>query len=180
MRNLSCSKIKWDKKYFFAFIITLICAIICGIVLYKPVISNEYFIDFALDYVFNVFNFKNSALLFTHILSDLIYLYIIFLICGFTKLKYLTLALIFFRGLFFGVYSAVLIGVNSFGGVVVAVFVFIPSTLASILLCFLMAELANKLNNKFAPFAPAAFAVADLVLYALLINVLFRIVVAIV
>ena len=180
MRNLSCSKIKWDKKYFFAFIITLICAIICGIVLYKPVTSNGYFTDFALEYVCNVFDFKNSALLFSHLLSDLIYLYLIFLICFFTKFKYLTLILIFLRGLFFGVYTAILFGVSAFGGVVVAVFVFIPSSLISFVLCFFMAELSKKLNKKYSLFAPLVFSLGNFVVYALLINVLFRIIIAIV
>ena len=180
MRNFRKSGFSCDKKFILAFAITLICAIICGIVLYKPVISNVYFKDFADNYVFYVFNFKNSRLLFTHLLSDLIYLYVIFFICYFTKLKYFTLILIFLRGLFFGIYTAILFGVSSFGGSIVAIFVFVPSTLISIALCYFVADFCNNVYKKYAVFMPLVLSLLNLIVYALLINVLFRIVIIIV
>ena len=163
-----------------AFIITLICAIICGIVLYKPVISNYYFIDLADEYVFNVFNFRNTQLLFTHLLSDLIYFYICFFIAYFTKLKYITLIFIYLRGLFLGIYSVILVAVDTVGGVFVMVFVFLPATLFSLAICYAVTEFCKRINKKYAVFVPAVLAIADLVVYALLINVVFRVVIVIV
>ena len=180
MRNLHYNAIKWDKKYLFGFFIALICSIICGIVLYKPVTANEYFRNFALDYVYNVFNFENGPLILTHLLSDLIYLYIFFFICYFTKFKYLTLILVFLRGLFFGVYMVILIGVNAFGGVIVAVFVFVPSTIISVALCLFVAMSCRKFNKKYVLFLPALLAILDLLIYLLLINLVFRIIIIIV
>ena len=180
MGNLHYHKNICDKRFILAFFIALFCSIICGIVLYKPVTANEYFADFAYEYVYNVFTFNNGPLLLTHILSDLIYLYVFFFVCYFTKFKYLTLILIFLRGLFFGVYTAILIGVNSFGGIIVTFFVFVPATLISLALCLIVSETCKKINKKYALFMPAVLAVADLIIYALLINVLFRIIIIIV
>lgn len=180
MRNFNCGCYKWDKKYCLAFVIVLFCAIICGIVLYKPVISNIYFINFTSEYVFNVYNFRNSALLLSHLLSDLIYLYLTYFICCFTKFKFLTLIFVFMRGLFFGVYAAVLFGVASFGGAIAGIFVFIPSSLVSIALIYVAAEFCKAVNKKYAPFFPLVLALIDCVVYAILINVLFRVAIAIV
>lgn len=180
MRNFHRKQFSCDKRFVLALIITLICAIICGIVLYKPVTSNIYLRDFAENYVYYVFNFKNSRLLFTHLLSDIIYLYLVFFICRFTKLKYLTLAIIFLRGVFFGVYSAILFGAASFGGTIVAIFVFVPVTLLSLAMCYVVADFCKTVNKKYALFMPLVLAIVGLIVYALLINVLFRIIIIIV
>ena len=180
MRNFNKSKFIWDKKFILAFLVTLICAIICGIVLYKPVTNNIYFIDFAENYVYNVFSFKNSRLLLTHFVVDLIYLYLIFFICHFTKFKYLSLILIFLRALFFGAYTVVLIGVNSLAGILVAIFVFVPATFLSLILCCLVAECCRMLYKSYAVCMPLVLSVINCVIYALLINVLFRIIIVIV
>ena len=180
MRNLSSNCFKWDKKYFFAFLITLFCAIICGIVLYKPVTYNTYFIDFTSEYVFNVFCYRNTELLLQHIISDLIYLYIIFLICYFTRLKYLTLVFVFLRGLFFGIYISILFGISSFGGAIVGIFVFIPATLVSVALIYIVAESCKIINKKYVLFMPLALSLIDLIVYAVLINIVFRVIIAIV
>ena len=180
MRNLSLYGYKWDKKFFFAFLITLLCAMTCGIVLYKPVTANVYFIELGYTYVFRVFNFKNTELFFAHFFSDLIFLYIIFLICYCTKMKYLSLILIFLRGLFFGIYIAILVGVSTFGGTIVMIFVFLPSTIISLALCYAVSEFCKVCNQKFVFALPAALALADAILMLLLINVVFRIVIIIV
>ena len=52
MRNLSFKNYKWDKKYLIAVFITLLCAIISGIVLYIFANVNIYFKNFAEEYVF--------------------------------------------------------------------------------------------------------------------------------
>ena len=127
MRNLSFNECKCDLRYLIAVIITFICAIICGIVLYKVASINIYFKNFAEDYVYYVFNFKNSKLIFSHILSELIYIYLFFIIGYFTRFKYLTLILVFIRGLYFTVYVAILFELVTFGGITVAILVFIPT-----------------------------------------------------
>ena len=180
MGNLYYNCFKWDKKYFFAFLIALFCAIICGIVLYKPVICNFYFIDFASEYVFNVFNYRNAILLLAHFITDLIYLYIIFAIAYFTKLKYLTLALVFLKGMFFGVYVAILFCTGSFGGAIVAIFVFIPATLISIAMFYIVADYCKIINKKYVLLIPLVLAIISCIIYALLINVVFRLIIAIV
>ena len=180
MRNLSFCREKWDKKYFFAFLITLGCAIICGIVLCKSVISNKYLRDLACDYVYNVFNFKNSPLILSHLLGDVLYFYIFFLIAYFTKFKYLSLIFAFLRGLFFGIYIVLLIGANAFGGVLVVVLVFIPSTVISLAVCYFLCEFCKSLSCKFVLLIPLILALVDALIMLLLVNVVFRVVIIIV
>lgn len=180
MRNLSFSVKKCDKKYILAFIITLLCAIVCGIVLYKPVTTNVYFINFANDYVYNVFNFKNTPIFFTHFLADLLYFYVFFLICYATKLKYLTLVFVYLKGLFFGIYAVILICVCAVGGVIVAIFVFIPATVLSFAICCIITEICKNFDKKYAFFVPLVLALLNGIILMLLINVLFRVVIIIV
>ena len=180
MRNFNCSGFNRDKKFILAYLITLICAIICGIVLYKPVNSIIYLRNFAENFVYNVFNFKNSRLLLSHIVANVIYLYVIFCISYFSKLKYLTLIFVFLRGLFSGVYTAILIGLNAFGGVVVAVFVFVPSALIFFVACYIVAECCVKFYKTYALCLPIVLAIIDCIIYALLINVVFRVIIIIV
>ena len=180
MRNFSICGYKWDKKYFFAFIIAVICSIICGIVLYKPVISNIYLRNLVFDYIYNVFNFKNASLIFPHLLVGLIYLYVVFFIAYFSKLKYLTLIFVFIKGLFFGTYIAIIMSAYSFGGIVVGLIVYIPSTLISFALCYFIVEFCKVIDNKYVFIMPAAAAVVDTIIFAILLNVVFRAVIAIV
>lgn len=180
MRNLSLSVKKCDKRYVWAFVITLLCSIVCGIVLYKPITVNAYFVNFANDYVYNVFNFKNTTLFFTHFLADVLYFYVFFLICYLTKYKYITLIFLYLKGLFFGIYSVILICVSSVGGIMVAVFVFIPATVLSFAICCIITEICKNFDAKYAFFVPLALALADGIILMLLINVLFRVVIIIV
>ncbi len=180
MRNLSCCRPKWDKKFFFAFLIAFACSLICGIALCEFVTHNAYLRDLACDYIYNVFNFKNSALIVPHILGDILYFYIFFLIGYFTKLKYITLVFVFLRGLFFGVYVVLLACVNSFGGVMVMIFVFIPATLISVAICYALADFGKCWDNKFVFAVPAVLALIDCIILLLLINLVFRVVIIIV
>lgn len=180
MRKFSFKEYKCDKKFLIAAIIALICAIICGIVLYKLVNINIYFKEFASDYIFYIFNFKNSKLLFTHILSEIFYLYLFFLIGYYTKFKYISLILIFIRCLYFSVYTCILIGLNAFGGITVAVLVFIPTSLSSLILCFLTVELCRIIDKKYCFALPAVFALINTLILTLLVNVAFRAVIVIV
>ncbi len=180
MRNLSFCKEKWDKRFFLAFIIAVICAIICGIVLCVQLNSNIYLRNLASNYIFNVYNFKNTPLFFSHFLSDLLYFYVCFLIGYCTKFKYLSLILIFIRGLFFGVYCVLLFTVGTFGGGLAAIIVFIPSTLISLCICYFFLDLCRCFNNKYIWLLPLIVAVANGIILMLLINVVFRVVIIIV
>lgn len=180
MRNLSFKGCKCDLRYLIAVIITFLCAIICGIVLYKVATINIYFKNFAEDYVYYVFNFKNSKIIFSHLLSELIYIYIFFLIGYFTRFKYLTLIIVFIRGLYFAVYAAILFELVTFGGITVAVLVFIPTYLISLFFCWLTAESCKNINKKFVFFLPAVLALVNTVVMVVLVNVVFRVVIVIV
>lgn len=180
MRNSYFGNYKPDIRFILAFAITLACSIICGIVLYKPVTCNAYFRDFASEYVYNVFNFKNFTLIIPHAVSDLIFFYVLFFVCYFTKFKYATLALIFIKGLFLGIYSSLLVVVCAFSGVLVLLLVFLPSTLVSLAICLVIAEGCKLINKKNASWFPAIFALADCILLVILINILFRVVIIIV
>lgn len=180
MRILSFSVKRFDRKYLFAFIITLICSVICGIVLYKTAFNNVYFINFGNDYVYNVFSFNNSPLFFTHLVADAVYFYSFFLICYFTKLKYLTLVFLYIRGLFFGIYAAVLFCITALSGFLVALLVFIPATLISVVVCYFICEECVRCDKKYVFIFPAVLAVTDGIILMLLVNVVFRIIILIV
>ena len=180
MRNLSFKDFACDKKYVIASIIALLCAIICGIVLYKLSNINIYFVNFANNYIFYVFNFRNSKLLFPHFLVELFYLYLFFFIAYCTKFKFLTLILLFIRGIFLTIYSAILCSLNSLGGVTVALLVFIPTSVVSILLCYATAEFCQIINRKIVFFSPAICALLNTLLMLILVNLLFRVIIVIV
>lgn len=180
MRNLSLLSEKWDKKYGLAFLIALICSVICGIVLCKFVNYNNYLRNLAVDYLYNAYNFKNGSLIFPHLLGDVLYFYIFFLIGYFTKFKYLNLIFVFFRGMFLGIYTALIITVGSFSGVIAVVFIFVPASIISLIFCFLVSEFCFKIDKRYVLFIPAVLAVLDCFIILLLINVLFRVVIIIV
>lgn len=180
MRNLSFFGCKLDSKYFFTTILTLICAIISGIVLYKCANISIYFLEFTQNYIFIIFNFQNVELIFPHILSELFYAYLFFLIGYFTKYKYLTLILVFIRGLYFAVYTAILIELNAFGGITVAILIFIPTSLLSVCIDFIIVECCKIINRKYVFFMPAVLALTDTLILLLLLNIVFRIIIVIV
>ncbi len=180
MRILDYCGFKWDKRYFFAFIIAFLCAIICGIVLCKTVNINIYIQNYAADYVYYVFNFQNSKLIFTRIILSAILLYIFFCVSYFTNLKYLLLILVYLRGLLFGNNLVLIISSGTFGGVLVSLCVYIPATLISIFLCYFVCESCKGFNKKYAFAFPLVLVAVDAIIYILLINVVFRIVVIIV
>ena len=179
MRNLSFKGVKWDKKFICAYLLTVACAIICGIVLCIFIDNNNYFDVFTQDYVYYVFNFRNGSLIFTHLLAELIYLYLVFLICFFCKYKYFSLIVIFLRGLFFGIYTALLFAVSAIGGATVAIFVFIPTGVLSLVFCFIVAETCKVFKRKYTFAVPALLSVANCLVLVLLVNVVFRFIIII-
>jgi len=70
--------------------------------------------------------------------------------------------------------------VNSFGGVMVMIFVFIPATLISVAICYALTEFGKCWDNKFVFAVPAALALIDCIILLLLINLVFRVVIIIV
>jgi len=169
MRNLSFNGYKWDKKYFIAAAVTLCCAIISGIVLFKLGDLSIYFVNFANDYIYFVFNFKNGSIIFPHILSELFYLYLFFLIAYCTRMKYFTLVLVFVRGMLFTVYACILLCATAFG------YFFI-----SLICCVFVSDVCRFVNKRYVLFMPALLAVANTLVLLVLINVVFRVIIVIV
>lgn len=180
MRIFSFIGYKCDRKLFFAYLIVLSCAIISGIVLCTLLNFNVYLVNYASEYVFNVFNFKNFQLLFIRLLSAILYCYLFFLICYFTNYKYLVLIFVFLRGLIASVYTVIMVSIGAFGGVLVAVFVFVPSTIVSLFLCYLVCECCRNINKRYLVWFPALVALVDTVILLMLVNVIFRVVIIIV
>lgn len=180
MRIFDFKKINWDIKFLIAFAITFLIGIISGIVLFKLSIINYYFYDYADIYVFYVFNFNNGTLFFSHLISELFYLYIIFAIVYFTKLKFLSLILVFIKSLFIVIYCAILCSMCGFAGTLVTILVFIPISLISFVLYLFMIESCKIINKKYVLFFPAILALSNCIILLILVNVLFRIVIIIV
>lgn len=180
MRIFDFKKTDWDKKFIIAYIVTLILAIILGIVLYKIATFNSYFNNFANSYIYIVFNFKNASLFFSHFLSELFYLYLFFVIAYFTKLKYLNLAFLLIRSLFIVIYTIILCSVGGFGGCMIVILIFIPTSLVSITVCLLLTECCKIIDKKYIFFIPFIMALLISILMLILVNLLFRVVIVIV
>lgn len=180
MRNLSFKGLKVDKRYLIAVLIAILCSIISGIVLYNLANMSIYFWDYAENYVCMIFNFKNGSLIFPHLLGELFYIYLFFVIGYFTRLKYLTLIPVFIRVTFFVIYIAVLIELNVLGGITVAIIVYVPISVISIIFCCITTETCRIINKKAVFFFPAILAVSNTLIFLFLINVVFRIIIVIV
>lgn len=179
MRIFKTTEFKWNLKYFIAFGITVVLAIIFGIVLYKISGISSYLFNFANSYVCFVFNFNNASLFFSHLLSDLFYLYIVFLLSYFTKLKFLCVVLLFIKTFFTVFYCIVLFVLFSLEGIIVALLVFIPCYIIW-LLCFIVLFMHCKcFESPFVFFVPAILSLADSVILLLLVNFVFRVIVVI-
>lgn len=179
MGNFAFLNCKLDRKYLFAYILAFLCSVMCGIVLCKTTNCNIFLQNVVDEYIYNVFNFLNSAFIFSHICAGLIYFYLIFLISRFTKFKYLTLICVFIRGIFFGLYCCILCS-TSFSGVIVCVFVYLPTNFISFALGWLVASVAVTRDLAYALAYPAGFAAADLVIFLIFLNIIFRLAISIV
>ena len=180
MRILDFKEIKWDKNFFLGTVIVLIFAIISGIVLFKLTTINDYFTNYAEIYVFYVFNFNNGSLFFSHFISELFYLYAVFLIAFFTRFKFPVLIIFFVRCIFATIYFAILCCFCGVGGVIVAIIIYLPSFLISIALCVFIMQSCCAINKKYVFFIPAILALLNSLLLLIIINVLFRIIIVIV
>lgn len=180
MRILKCNKLKWDFRYLIAYAVVTLIAIICGIVLYKLNSISNYVYDFANVYIFYVFNFNSGKLFVSHILSELVYLYVVFLFAYFTKFKILVYPLLFLRTLFTAVYVIILCSLFGTEGIIVAILVFIPSFFCSLFFFILLSEQCRQLCPPYSFICPAVLALVNTVILLLLVNVVFRVIVVIV
>lgn len=180
MGILNFCKCKADKKYLIACLITIILAIICGIVLYVCNGFSVYTYNFADSYVFCVLNFKNVRLFFSHIAVDLFYFYVFFLIGYFTKYKFLSCPVLFLKWFFAINYVIILFTCFSVEGIVVAAVVFIPSLLISTAFCIIVCDFCKCLKKSIVFFFAAIMAIISTVITLLFMNILFRVLIVIV
>lgn len=180
MRTFDISCIKISKKWLICYIVILVAAIITGIVLCKTTQSSTYMQNYASEYVYYVFNFRNISLLFPKFFYETVYLYAFFLIAYCTRFRFLTLPFLFFKCMLSSVYCVLIISVSALGGVLAAVFVFIPSAVISFCLEVVLIECCSMLNRRYAFFSPLLFAAVAALAECLLLNVLFRVVIAVV
>lgn len=180
MRILKCNKFKWDIRYLIADSIVILAAIICGIVLYKLNSISNYVFDFANIYIFYVFNFNSGRLFISHILSELVYLYAVFLLAYFTKLKVLAYPVLFLRTLITALYIVILCSLFGTEGIIVAVLVFIPSYVVSVAFFIILREQCRQVCSPYSFICPAVLAFINSIILLLLVNVVFRVIVVIV
>ncbi len=180
MRIFDLKTVKCDKRFLICFGITLILAIILGIVLCKISTINSYFVNYADIYIFYVFSFSFIKLFFGRLFCEIFYLYVIFLISCFTRFKPCTLVFVFIKSIFIVIYSVILCSFCGFGGVMTCVFIFIPTSAISLLCCYACADFCKCINKKYALFFPGALAFIISLIMLILHGVIFRIVIAIV
>lgn len=180
MRILKSTKFKWDIRFLIADAIVILAAIICGIVLYKMNNISNYVFDFANIYIFYVFNFNSGRLFVSHILSELFYLYAVFLLAYFTKLKILAYPLLFLRTLFTAFYIIILCALFGTEGLIVTILVFVPSFICSVALFIIVRDQCRQLCPPYSYICPAVLALLNTIILLLLVNVVFRVIVVIV
>lgn len=180
MRILNSSKLIWNKKFIIYYIIVICLAVISGIVLFITNNLSSNFYNFTKNYIYFIFNFDNVSLFFGHLLSDLFYFYIAFLICYFTKFKFLTGILLFIKTFFTTYYLVVLFVLFSVEGIIAALIVFLPCyVLWVVKFSFLCMHLCI-VEKPFIIYLPLIFAILDGVFLLFLVNLVFRFIVVIV
>ena len=137
-------------------------------------------LNYADEYVYFVYNFRSISLFLPRLLFGLVYGYLYFIIAYCTRFRLLTLPVIFLRCMTGTVYAVLIISVTAFGGIVAAFVVYIPSALVCLALNVVLIETVRCLTSKFAPFNPTLFALLRAIAESLLLNVLFRAVIAMV
>lgn len=180
MRILNFYKCKCDKRYLIVCLITVFLAIICGIVLHICSGIGVFTYNFADTYIFYIVNFKNISLFFSHLVVDLFYFYVFFLIGYYTKLKYLTCPVLFLKCLFAVMYAMILFTCFSIEGIIVALIVFLPSFLISSILCVLICDCCKYLKKSIVFYFAAVLALISTLIFLLLVNLLFRVLIVIV
>ncbi len=180
MRIFNTTKFKWNKNVIIAYIIVIIIAVISGIVLYITNSISHNFYNFAKNYVCLIFNFNNSALFFGHFFSDLFYFYVAFLICYFTKLKFLSTIFLFVKTFFTFYYLVLLFVLFSVEGIIAALIVFLPCYILWVAMFSFLCMQCRTIEKPYVFFAPSIFALIDCIFLLLLVNLVFRFIVVIV
>lgn len=180
MGILDLKQIKWNTRVIIYYLIVIILAIISGIVLYITNNLTNNFYNFAKNYIYSIFNFKNTSLFFGHFCSDLFYLYIAFLICYFTKFKFLSGILLFIKTFFTFYYVVVLICLFSVEGIVATLIIFLPCYALWVFKFAFITMNCCSVIKPFIYFTPLVFALIDGIFLLLLINLIFRFIVVIV
>lgn len=180
MRIFKTNKLKWDIRFLIVDAIVILAAIICGIVLYKMNNISNYVYDFANIYIFYVFNFNSGRLFISHILSELLYLYVVFLLAYFTKFKILAYPLLFLRTLFTSLYIVILCSLFGTEGLIVTILVFIPAYLCSVAFFIILREQCRQVCAPYSFICPAVLALINTIILLLLVNIVFRVIVVIV
>lgn len=180
MRIFSFDKKQLDKRYIFAFIIVILCGTLCGIVLFKSAKINTYLKAYTQNYITNVYSFNNFSLVLPRLFCETAFCYAFYLLGSKGAIKFLTLIILFLRVLFVGIYTAMLFSCYSFGGAMVAILVYVPLFLISVVCYFCSSQLSFCLNKKYRIFFPLALVLSGVVVQLILINVVFRMVIMIV
>lgn len=169
-----------ENDFIVSAIICSIVAIMSGIVLAIIVGFDDYFYNFADIYIFYVFNFKNGSLFGGRFLSELLFLYCVFFLVRATHSRYPALIFIFFRLFFSAFYVSVLFAAFRTEGALVAIFVFLPCSILSVLLIFITAFVCEGKLRPVSYCIPGALALLSSLLLLLVVNILFRAIVIIV
>ena len=180
MGIISFDRIKIDKNYIICLFIAFGLAIIFGVVLFKIANIGDYFVIYAQKYVDYIFSFNNGALFFSQFLREACYLYAFFLLAYFTRFKYASSIILFFRTVICVFYCAVFFSSFGFGGVLVAVIIYIPSFILSAAACWFVVESCRAVLQRYVFFYPLALALADCIVFLLLLNVVFRILIVVI
>lgn len=176
MRAFSFSELRWDKKYIISYIITIFFAIICGIVLCKITTMSVYLQNYASEYIYYVYYFKNGTLVVQRLLYGMVYGYVLFAIAYFTR-RYFAVPVLFLKAGLGAIYACMLISVGGFAGVLTVIFMFVPSAAVSLFLNIFLIENCKTFGRVVAPFLPLILTAADVVIFMLLLNIVFRVVI---
>lgn len=180
MRISKFKKLKWDKRFLIAYLCVLVLAIISGIVLFKIGSISTYVYNFADNYVYYIFDFQNGKLFVSHILTEIFYLYVAFVIAYFTKLRFLCVAVMFVRTVFVVLYTAILLSFFGAEGIIIALLVLLPTFCVSFIFFIFISEQCKIFTAPFVFIIPAFLALFNTVIFLFSVNVLFRVIVVIV
>ncbi len=180
MRFFYFNKTKLDSKRLIWYLVAVVCAIICGIVLFTLCNISVYFYNFAKKYVDFVFIFNNWPLFISHFISELFFLYCVLLLVYFTKCKLLVLPFIFVKSFFAMLYILIMCSVFATEGIIVTLLVFLPAIIFSVGAMILIAENCKVFKKSLVFFIPLIFALVNSLIFLFFINVPFRVIVVIV
>lgn len=180
MGIIDFKQVKWDKKVIIYNTIVILVAIISGIVLYITNNTTKNFYNFAKNYIYLVFNFENASLFFGHFFSDLFYFSIIFLLCYFTRCKFLASIFLFVKTFFTAYYIVLLFALFAIEGIIAAIIVFIPCYALWVFKFLFIRLNYNSVCKPWVYIMPAFFSLVDGVVLLLFVNLIFRFIVVIV